>query len=171
MIICRDKKHLGKIYERSFKRDFPDSELKPLFILEKYLDEEQGEYLELTDEDNTIGYAFSIIGRDYVIIDYLAVHPEYREKGYGKLFVGELKKRYSDIRNVLIETESPIDEVSRKRIEFYRSAGCIVSDVRISLWDVEYNIVSLNKHVPSINELTEIYQDVYGPEYEKHVVI
>lgn len=54
-------------------------------------------------------------------VEHLATSPAIRNKGYGKLIMEALKKKFSGI--IILEVERPEDEISKRRIEFYKRCG------------------------------------------------
>lgn len=145
-----DESEIGSLYEKSLTRDFPSSELKSLASI--YNLHRRGEYQVLGAylNDCFVGYALLYLPKNdrLALLDYLAVEPEYRYRGIGTALLKQLKTHYADVTDaLLIECERPKaapDEMeARKRIRFYTKAGCMLTSVRIWLFDVEYSILVL----------------------------
>jgi GNAT superfamily N-acetyltransferase len=126
------------------QRDFPEGEIAPSFVIKRNL--ENGKYKGFyfvnttTDQHNDtaanypttdIGYAILSApeGIPYVLINYFAIFPEYRSKGYGSKVLAIIRTQYPD-RHFVIEADDPSaaeGEERRnqalRRIRFYERAG------------------------------------------------
>lgn len=138
------------LYNSSLVRDFPASELKSLSaIMALHC---RGEYDVLGGYQNETMVAYALIYRpcddSVVLLDYLAVEPDYRSKGVGSTLLTALRLHYAgSVDALMIECERPKtapDELqARKRIGFYTRAGAVLTDVKIWLFGVEYSILVL----------------------------
>ena len=80
-----DNESIRYIYKTYMKKDFPRSELKPLKSILALTESGRGDGYGFYDGNALAGYAFLIkapSGRAY-LIDYLAVLPSVRGRGYG----------------------------------------------------------------------------------------
>ena len=57
---------------------------------------------------------------DFCYVEHLATLPSQRGKGYGKSILEQLQKT---AEKIVLEVEEPTDELSSRRITFYRRAG------------------------------------------------
>ena len=138
------------LYEKSLSRDFPASELKSLSsILELY---HRGEYHVLGAYRNEQFVSYALLycpkNRRLILLDYLAVEPDYRNCGIGTTMLKQLRQHYLATTDaLLIECErpksAPDESEARKRIRFYTNAEAVLTNVRIWLFDVEYSILVL----------------------------
>ncbi len=141
---------IAALYENSMRRDFPPSELKSLSAILSMLRRDSYDVLGAYDETCMLAYALMYRPKEgrLVLLDYLAVEPESRNKGIGSAFLRRLKEYYRKTADVLlIECERPKtapDEMeARKRIRFYTQSGARLTSVRILLFGVEYSILAL----------------------------
>lgn len=106
-------------------------------------------------------------------VEHLATSPDLRNRGYGKHIMEQLKNLFPGI--IILEVERPEEEMSRRRIEFYKRCG-------FSLCEQDYIQPSYRKEggegVPlylmyagtdnidsSFSAIRkEIYREVYGVE-------
>ena len=149
---------LTLIYNQYMIYDFPDNELKPLDMLIKNPDEYCYGY-----EDK--GYCHLMIKNKVCILDYLAVFPSYRNKGYGAIILKEIRELLKD-HVIIIESETPYDDLSKRRISFYTRNGFILNSIDVYLYYVHYNILS---NVPvDADKILEIYKTFYPDHLIEH---
>lgn len=137
-----------RLYEAHMRRDFPPSELKGLSAILSL--QRQGRYdvLGAYCAETLIAYAllFRPEGERILLLDYLAVLPEYRNRGNGRATMALLREYYRHAAEALmIECErpkaAPDEQEARLRIRFYEGAGALLTSVRIWLFGVEYSIL------------------------------
>ena len=124
-----NKEEYKSLYSH-MKRDFPHNELQPFFSVKRNFDKNIYEGFYFT-ENVDMGYAIITAPENlkYALINYFAVFPEFREKGYGSEFLKIILNRYSD-RILVLEADDPSaakttathDEAVR-RVKFYERAG------------------------------------------------
>lgn len=159
-----------KIYREHIVKDFPANERIPFYkYLIKYL-YKKGMYSVwvMCENDKLCGYAclIHVDGVEGALLDYYAVVPELRDKGYGSKFMRELKENL-EWGGILIEAEMPNKakteedrRIRTKRIDFYKRNGAEVSDeYGWKLFDVDYNLLWLPIKTPmsKINIAEDIY--------------
>jgi len=112
------------------KQDFPSGELAPFFTIKRNLERKiyNGYYLS---DNLDLGYAIITApqGLKYALLNYFAIYPEYRSKGYGSEFLKILINHYHE-RILVLEAEDPQAqknsinrEIAKHRINFYERAG------------------------------------------------
>lgn len=131
-----------------FARVFPDSNLWNACLdlyLTSFPSDERRESSELMNIAHTEGYklmSFAIddqlIGileiwdfSNFLFLEHLAVKPEHQKKGYGSMVLQHLLSSITE-KPVLLEAETPNDDISRKRIAFYERAGFSVLNIDYS---------------------------------------
>ncbi|MBQ4063021.1 MAG: GNAT family N-acetyltransferase [Bacteroidaceae bacterium] len=72
------------------------------------------------DGDKTIGFISYWELGGYCYVEHLATLRAVRGGGYGSSILEELKKR---AQRIVLEVEEPTDEITTRRINFYRRAG------------------------------------------------
>lgn len=118
-INSKDDKYFNdtmKIYQTSF----------PIF--EQRIIKDQIEALEnknyystiICENDRLIGLLFYWKYDNYVYIEHLAISLSLRGKKYGSKI---LKTFCENNKNIILEIDNPIDEISRKRLKFYSEIG------------------------------------------------
>ena len=172
---------LINLYTTDCRRDFPESELKPLDVVEKLYREGNYEPIGFFENGTLIAYALQVIRENgkSVLLDYLAVTPEYRNRGVGSAVLTALCKYYSSrYEYIVIESEHP-DEAPDKiaalrRLDFYKRAGGILTDTQVRLFDILFLIFALpcseNLSAAPFEELEKIYRVTVPPELYDEVV-
>lgn len=141
---------LTSLYMNEAHRDFPESELKPLDVVQKLYREGNYEPVGFYENDTLMAYALQVIRENgkSVLLDYLAVTPEYRDRGTGSEVLKRLQAYYAEKYDfIVIESEHP-DEAPDKnaalrRLDFYRRAGAILTDTQVRLFDILFLIFAL----------------------------
>ena len=151
------------------KRDFPANELPPFFALKRNFDKNIYDGFYLTEEIDK-GYAVITAPENlrYALLNYFAVLPEYREKGYGSEFLKIIINRYSK-RVLVLEAEEPSAakttadrEESLRRIKFYERAGFrVIPTKRAKIFGVDMVIMASGQD-ENLN-VREIMHSLYLP--------
>ena len=112
--------------------DFPVAgELAPFRAIKRSLEENIYDGFYFTKNAVDIGYALITAPEhlEYALINYFAVLPEHRSKGYGSECLKNMLRRYCG-RTLVIEVEDPsaassveLCEEAERRIKFYERAG------------------------------------------------
>lgn len=169
------------VYNTYMKEDFPPDELKPLKSILDMMEKGIYECLGLYEDNEFLAYAYFVRNqeRGTLLLDYLAVCPQYRSGGYGSAFLEQMKHYYREENAVILECESertaPDEEqrsIRRRRIAFYKRNGCRLSRTKANLFQVEYDILYLPLAKKDVDTAVEIYA-LYGcmfsqAVFEKH---
>ena len=132
-LLTGNNEHLNAIYD-NYQIDFPSKERKNYCTLKSLI--ENGQYklllLKHSQIDNILGYAliYDLSPLKILWLDYIAISPNYRGKGYGTYFFQHLLSDFSpQINGILLEVEIPnqLDlsnyQQQRNRIRFYEKLG------------------------------------------------
>lgn len=165
-----DRRELEKVYQTYMVRDFPDSELKPLEMLEELEDRGINSVWGCWHGETLAGYYVLARqpGSRMILLDYLAVLPHLRDGGNGSAILHHLRRQLPEGEYLFIESESPAsaeDEADRhireRRIAFYRRNGAELSKLSVRLFGVDYAILTLGEGAPSGQELERAYRALY----------
>lgn len=171
-----DQEAVGSIYQSYMTRDFPSSELKPLSHIIRSMEQGYGFTMGIYKETELMGYAVFIVAGGYALLDYFAIVEEYRGKGVGHeafhLLTTYFEENFSQIRGIYIEAER-IDKarneeervVRGRRIAFYQSCGCVLTQLESTLFGVAYSIMyyglGQTEAPPSLEAVDLIYRTMF----------
>ena len=138
---------LEQVYHRYMKVDFPPSERRPLASIRRLRQSGHYDTWGLWAGETLSGYAFlwRTEGEECALLDYLAVCPGERGRGWGTLALELIKIRYGEGCPILAEAEAPEkgappeqNEPRRRRLDFYRRAGFRLLDYETLIFGVRY---------------------------------
>jgi len=162
------------VYNQHMKHDFPLSEINPLTMIKKL--HKKGEYIGfgLFEDDSLRSYGLFVPSPSKVILlDYLAVLPQYRQSGFGSVFLSDLRNFNHIYDGVIIEVEDPEYSITNeehqmqmKRIAFYEKNGFIMTTIKSIQFNVNYLVMYLPLNGLPLEEfiyeeLCEIYQIMF----------
>lgn len=176
-----DETELIKLYTNEGHRDFPESELKPLDVVEKLYREGNYEPVCFYEDGKLMAYALQVILKNgkSVLLDYLAVTPEYRDRGIGSKVLRALQEYYRGKADfIMIESEHPLEAPDKtaalRRLEFYKRAGARLTDTQVRLFDILFLIFALpcgdTADIEAAAEMEKIYRVTVPPELYDGVV-
>lgn len=166
---------LREIYHLRMRRDFPESELKPLGTMVRMLRAGVYDLIGVYDGEDLAVYAlvFRRAGGSFLLLDYLAVEPSRRGQGIGSAALELIREHYRpEASAMFIECERPEHAPdllgARSRIRFYVHAGAQLTDICVTLFGVEFLILCLplgEGDIPSDcrAELLAVYRDMLAP--------
>ncbi len=170
-----------KVYRTYLMRDFPRTELRPLFSVQRawkrgeysaYIYEEKGEILAYA--------AFSACGDPFCLLDYFAVTEKFRRQGIGSAFLKDLLPVVLPKSEIIVEAESTQSAnnskeafIRQKRLDFYEKNGAIQTGVGSRVFGVDYTILCFpgKAKILSVDEyqhaILHLYRKVYHPFFGK----
>jgi GNAT superfamily N-acetyltransferase len=159
------------LYQTYMTQDFPESELKPLSLLETLIAQGINSVWGCFQGENFKGYYVLAKGeeRGMLLLDYLAVLPHLRGTGCGTAIMSELAKTLCEGEWLCIESEHPDAAqtpeercIRQRRLAFYQGCGGVLSPMRVWLFGVDYAILTLGAGAPPTAEEQErAYRALY----------
>lgn len=125
-----------------------------------------------TDDQPFIGFAILAIHKKTMLVDYLAINPDYRGKGYGSTALEWLIKEYPlhkiclEIESTNVESDNHKERISRKK--FYLKNKLTMLPFEAEVFEVRFELLSNNTAITP-EEFVAIYHNVYGPNSSKNV--
>lgn len=174
------------IYNTYMKQDFPADELKPLSHILKSMGEGYGFSLGIYEEEKLVGYGVFILCEETkcALLDYFAILSDRRGEGLGHraflLFETYFKENLPLVEGLYIESErvaAAENEEQRltreRRIAFYESCGCEMTDLRAVLFGVDYSVLYKRMKpagTASRDALDMLYRRMFKPEHYERCV-
>lgn len=150
-----EENFIPELYLKYLKGDFPVEERKPLKTILYLIEKGYYECYGLYKENELIAYALLAAPKEcsYVLLEYYAVIPQYRNQGIGSTFISLLTVAYQDHDGILVESEAiaytneghgASDKITReRRIRFYLENGFYDYNLIVCLFNVYYSILFL----------------------------
>ena len=169
-----DSQKMATIYQSFLTDVFPPAELRSLTSMRSLLQQHRYETFEAVDGNRVIGYAFVYYAfdLDLALLDYYAILPEYRSKGWGSAFLVKLMEIVGKrVSRMLIECEHPdfIEDrtTAERRISFYMANGAVFLPQNVSVYGVAYRLLVMacvkSTHRPvSTEQIEALYQGLLG---------
>lgn len=166
---------IQQLHKECIQRDFPKNEVRPYKMVKRLVNKKLYVVYGAFSNNTLISYAtfFSLPNNPVVLLDYLAVQPQYRGTGIGteffKNFKDIVKAEFPNAKVIVIECEDPSyatnynDKIAReKRIRFYTQNGALLTENRFFAFGVNYNLLSVyfDSNKPKLNLGKSVY-DLY----------
>jgi len=163
------------------KRDFPFLERWPYFMAKRFYKNKIFNGLFLA-ENSDIGYAVISALEDsgYALINYFAILPEYRSKGYGSEFLKLLINHYPN-HALVLEVENPsvaknarLRDIAEKRIIFYKNAEFhVVPGIKLKLFGTDMLIMTNAEieHFDARKIMHSLYQPMLKSDLLRQIVV
>ena len=143
------------VYHNFVVKDFPRNERKTLKMIEDALERNEYQCFCAKENDEIQAYAFFVRvkkeGQTLLLLDYLSVKKELRDKGVGSWFLQNISKSIlKDADIALLEVDNPdyakdVEELSirNRRLKFYLRNGLQDTSVRAWVFGAEYSILEI----------------------------
>ncbi|MBO4982583.1 MAG: GNAT family N-acetyltransferase [Clostridia bacterium] len=117
------------LFERAFalyKSSFPEEERRDEAEQERALKKDDYHFDLIMDGDTFIGVMLYWETDNLVFLEHFTTCPEIRGNGYGKKALDLLKAKN---KLILLEIETPADEITQRRYGFYKRNGFVMNSV------------------------------------------
>ncbi|MDU3688100.1 MAG: GNAT family N-acetyltransferase [Anaerococcus hydrogenalis] len=151
---------------------FPKAERKPINQIIKVCQNGYGRIIPILMDDEFVGMFITLDsdGDNTLLIDYFAIKSDYRGLSLGSKAIELLNEMEN--KTIIIEIEPCVNEASnllqrQKRKKFYENLGFKQTDINISWFGVDLELMSLNKIINFnhyIDLLTSIFPKAYIEE-------
>lgn len=109
-----------------YKQSFPVFERRLLNNQIEAMEEESYHCVVAVQNNQVVGMIFYWEWEESIYIEHFAIHPDLRGQSYGSAILKEFVESTSKV--VILEIDPPIDEISKKRLSFYKRLGFYMND-------------------------------------------
>lgn len=159
----KDKRAFITLYEEAF----PSEERKPFGLMEELVRQGKMEMLVVLDGEEFVGLAAVLLAKEIVILDYFAISPSIRNRGYGGRALDLLLERYKERRLILeIEVEDPKAENAQERVkrkEFYMQNKIKETGIYAHVYQTDFELLAADGRL-SFKEYVQAMEDTMGAE-------
>ncbi len=150
--------------EEIYVEAFPKSERKPFSVILSHNASGRGSLLKITVDGKVRGFFFTFFYRDLAMVDYFAIHKDFRNAGIGKAALDLLRREYCDKR-IFLEIEAPESgEVAARRLGFYERCGFYRIGTYVNLFSVDMELLALGSFDVDFDTYFALYVSMLGKE-------
>lgn len=161
--------------EKLMHTAFPQEERRDTVQQREYSDNNPLFCNNIILENNTpIGMISYWTMGDFYYIEHFAIDPTLRNGGYGKRVLEVIKQQLQG--PIVLEVEEPNDEMSTRRINFYKRLGFVLhektymqppyraGDSGLPMFLMTYGVIDMNSDFERVKN--SLYKEVYGQEIQ-----
>ena len=153
-----DIRAIRKIYVEAF----PECERKPFSIIRGHNRTGAGSLLKITLDGKICGFFFTYFHGELAMIDYFAIHKDYRNLGIGKIALQKLADAYEGKR-IFLEIEDPESgDMAKRRLGFYGRCGLNREGTKVNLFSVDMELLTLGEFEVGFSQYFELYRSMLG---------
>lgn len=148
---------------------FPKAERKPMDQIIKICQNGYGRIIPILMDDEFVGMFITLDsdGDNTLLIDYFAIKSDYRGLSLGSKAIELLNEMEN--KTIIIEIEPCVNEASnllqrQKRKKFYENLGFRQTDINISWFGVDLELMSLNKTI-NFNHYMDLLTSIFPRAY------
>lgn len=148
---------------------FPKAERKPMDQIIKVCQNGYGRIIPILMDDEFVGMFITLDsdGDNTLLIDYFAIKSDYRGLSLGSKAIDLLNEMEN--KTIIIEIEPCVNEASnllqrQKRKKFYENLGFRQTDINISWFGVDLELMSLNKTI-NFNHYMDLLTSIFPRAY------
>lgn len=148
---------------------FPKAERKPMDQIIKVCQNGYGRIIPILMDDEFVGMFITLDsdGDNTLLIDYFAIKSDYRGLSLGSKAIELLNEMEN--KTIIIEIEPCVNEASnllqrQKRKKFYENLGFRQTDINISWFGVDLELMSLNKTI-NFNHYMDLLTSIFPRAY------
>ena len=148
--------------ESIYVEAFPKNERKPFSIILAHNESGAGSVLKIMLDGKMCGFFFTFFYGDLAMVDYFAVHKDYRNLGIGEIAISLLREEYSDKR-IFLEIEDPgSSEMAARRLGFYKRCGFLQVGTYVNLFSVDMELLALGDFTVDFDTYFGLYVSMLG---------
>ena len=140
---------------------FPEEERVPLSEFLRYTDNDDANFFAFYNEEEFVGFAFSIYNQKAFYVSFFAIVPQMRSHGYGSEIIDKLVDFYGPSRSMVLEVErldEPNDNPEQRaaRWDFYKRNGFKTSNAFLEYEGLSFEILYRGDHFDE-----EAYREIF----------
>ncbi len=148
--------------ESIYVEAFPKNERKPFSIILAHNESGAGSLLKIMLDGELCGFFFTFFYRDFAMVDYFAIHKDFRNLGLGGIAIELLREEYNN-RKIFLEIEDPNgSEMASRRLGFYRRCGFSQVETHVVLFSVDMELLALGDFNVSFDDYFSLYVSMLG---------
>lgn len=161
--------------ETLYLEAFPDSERKPISAIYQHAKQGASDVFAVVDEsEQFVGLSINLRGKQTILLEYLAISPQARNKHYGSKVLQLLRHNYEGYTLCLeieqVPNEAQEADLRKRRRLFYERNGYYYLDQAIQYFDIQLDLMATNYEL-DWSDYQLAYQLNYGPEIDKCVYL
>lgn len=169
---------IKEVYEQHLKETFPEAELKPFWKIKEAICLGVYQCYGLFKRNHLLSYAFFMSEQKKdgaLLLDYFASLPQYRNQGYGSIFLQKLDSVFEG-QNIFAEVEAPESacpaarDLCKHRIAFYQRNDFADTGIHCKFYGVHYKILLKTSKIISelyAKELLHFYERMYHKRFPR----
>lgn len=154
------KKEIKKLYVESF----PKKERFPFWILRHSIKRGKAVLNAILDDNKFIGMEYIVNCDDAIYLMFFAINKDLRNRKYGSRVLRELSEKY---KTIFLSIEEPIDELSKRRKEFYLKNGFFEINKYCLDGGINYEILCSNE---DYNITDEVHKKRYNNMTDSKII-
>ncbi len=147
---------------------FPPEERPPEEMFFSNALKSDNELYGIYENNQFIGFTDLLFYKDLCYLFFLAVSPEFRNKGYGSQTIKEIFKMYPDKNFILcydeINDKYKDNSLRIRRREFYYRNGFLDNNLKTCEYGVRYDTCYHGSHQVNFEDYQGLFIHCYGPE-------
>lgn len=145
---------------------FPEEERIPLSEYLRYTDNDDANFFAFYNEEEFVGFAFSIYNQKAFYVSFFAIMPHLRSHGYGQEIIEKLVEFYQ--RTMILEVERLDEECDnleqrQSRMDFYKRNGFKTANAFLEYEGLSFEILYRGDHFDE-----EAYRDIFRKLQEEN---
>lgn len=155
---------------------FPQNERKSIETLYSHQESGYCDLLAILEDDGQFVGMISTIKRpNIMLVEYFAIAPDFRGKGYGSKVLELLHAKYSDT-HICLEIEDSTDESAENfqqrlsRLRFYQSNGFQQLHWVVNFFDVPLEVLGTSPDIDFDNYI-QLYTQIHGEIIHKNIYL
>ena len=145
---------------------FPEEERVPLSEYLSYTDNDDANFFAFYNEEEFVGFAFSIYNQKVFYVSFFAIMPHLRSHGYGQEIIEKLVEFYQ--RTMILEVERLDEECDnleqrKSRMDFYKRNGFKTANAFLEYEGLSFEILYRGDHFDE-----EAYRDIFRKLQEEN---